>query len=200
MNKYFLFLLLFTPFILCKSQSIYLLKDKKYVKHWLSYDDCCVQEINSDFYKGLILDGCKLANNDATFMLRINGIIHLDTDSCMHYTFLPTMAEVNNFNKVIFNHHLELSLLTLTNATLMEKQYLCQYVGIVCNNRRFLLVSFQKDETSGKSKRIQRKNYELFKLIYSRVLYNKPIDSQKITNEGFIILYDMDNNSIISLL
>ena len=42
------------------------LKDDKYVQHWKSLPNCCIQDINTHSYQGLIINGEKMSNSDRT--------------------------------------------------------------------------------------------------------------------------------------
>lgn len=190
MNKFTTYFIIFLVPMVCCSQPIYLLKDKKYVNHWEQYANCCIHIIDTGCYRGVILDGKQLALNDSLFMPNIHKIMQMDNS--VDFNYHPTIAEISRTLS-------DKDFMFFISRNLQINRYLCQYIGLTSNDRKMLLVTFQRDDSMNKSKRIQRKAFELFKLIYSRIFFVKPFDSRG-DNDGFALLYDVEDNQIVSIM
>ena len=189
---YFLLLLIA---IECSSQPIHLLKEKKYVRHWENYyENCCIHVIDTGLFPGVILDGRQLAHNDSFFLPIVNKLLPMDDIDSIQFDFCPASADIKNYMARIQ---------TLSEVSLFPNSqtigYFYQYVGLVSNNRKILLVNSQEDDSIEKDKRIQRKAFELFKLLYSRIFFKKPSCTIGNINDGFVLLYDINNDCIINL-
>lgn len=195
-----IFVLFFLLVIIkCNSQSVHLLKDEKYIRHWETYENCCVFEIDTGVFRGVFLDSKQLRNNDNFFTDIVDAFFQTDSSSNVLYDFCPTKSEIDSgFKKICF---------TLKNDSVIKEypclqnpDFFCQYVGLLYNNKKMLIISFQRNDIKHKNKKTNQKRFELFKMIYSRIFFFKSIDSQIISCDSFWMLYDMDNDRIIKLL
>lgn len=179
------------------AQSAYLLKDKRYVQYWKSLNDCALIEIDKDGYKGIMLDACLLYKNDKRLIYEIESIIGYDSNRTIS---VACSVEINNIEKF------EQSLLNAQKSgkeefafvLLSSGNFYRQYIGLILSNKKYLLISFYRDESCFQRNILRKRNYKLFKLIFSRIFLFKHIDSNGAKYDYFWILYDSENNSITS--
>lgn len=198
--KRFFVLLFVLVIIKCNSQSDHLLKDKKYLKHWESYENCCIYEIDTGVFKGVFLDGKQLGKNDVFFVNITCAFFQIDSgcNTVCDY-FCPTSSELDSIcakTCVLFK-----SGAVLKDFPCFKKpDFFCQYIGVLHNNRKMLLISFQRNKSTNSNKKISQKRFELFKLIYSRICFVMPLDSQTVSCDSFWMLYDIGNDYIVKIL
>lgn len=179
------------------AQPVHLLKDKNYVQHWESMKDCSIREIVTSDYRGVILDGCLLNQIDKALASTIEAIIGQELAESMTINCSIDINEVDTLEHLLrcirSSDDKEFAITLLNSGSFYR-----QYMGLSCNENRYLFVSFQRDESIAKNKRIQDDNYALFKLIYSRVFLFKHIDSPAAKHDYFWLLYDTNANTIVS--
>ncbi len=191
------FLVLIFAVVKCNSQPVHLLKDKKYLRHWESYANCCVAEIDTGVFKGVFLDGNQLSKNDVNFANIIGVFFQIESSrDSLHY-LCPIKSELDFF-------YTKLCLILKSDSVvkkhpcLQDPNFFCQYIELLYNNRTMLLISFQRNGSQNKKKN-KSKQFELFKLIYSRISFFSPLDSRYFSCDGFWILYDVDKECIIKM-
>lgn len=158
--------------LLCNAQSTHLLRDKKYVQYWESLTNCSEQEILQPDYQGIILNGELLIRTDILLVSTIESITGIKVDT-FSFNYIPDIHTIQKIEELLKNENNYVDSLPAT--LLMKNNYYRQYLGIEFDDNKYVLVSFQMDYIHSKSKRIQKKNFELFKLIYSRLyLFSHP--------------------------
>ena len=197
MKSFLFFLILLFSFTTDYAQPVHLLKDKRFVQHWKSMKDCSTRDIIENNHKGIILDGCLLQQTDKALISTIESIIGFDSIGTMSVDCTINYDEVADLEYLLFSLQQTSSdefAIVLLNSGAFYRQYL----GLSLSETKYLFVSFKRDESIFHNKRIRKKNYELFKLIYSRIFLFKNIDPAASKFDCFWLLYSPQKNEIIS--
>lgn len=179
------------------AQQTHLLKDKKYVQYWESMQDCSIREIVTPGYQGIILDGCLLKQTDKALTSVFESILGKDFTSTITINCTIENADILAFENLLSN------IVNSNNNVfaielLSRGNFYRQYLKLSGNKTDYLFVSFQRNEFINRNKRIQKNNFKLFKLIYSRTFLFKHIDPNTTKNDYFWALYNINKNTIDS--
>lgn len=197
MKRFLFFLILLFSFTIDYAQPVHLLKDKRFVQYWKSMKDCSTQEIIENNLKGIMLDGSLLHQTDKALISTIESITGLDSIETMSVDCSIDYDEVADLESLLFSLR-QTSSDEFAIVLLNSGAFYRQYMGISLSGTKYLLVSFKRDESISQNKRIRKKNYELFRLIYSRIFLFKNIDPTASKFDYFWLLYSPKNNEIIS--
>lgn len=179
------------------AQPIHLMNDKRYAQHWKSMNDCSLQEINSIHFKGISLDGCLLSQTDKALFSTIESILGSDTTNNLTVECSVDIDEVYALERLLYEVQKSNSN-DFPTILLKSGSFFRQYLGVTIFGEKYLFVSFQRDESFKRNKRIRNKNFDLFKLVYSRLFLFKHIDSPASQFDYFWLLYDPKTNTIVS--
>lgn len=197
MKSFLFFLILLFSFTIDYAQPVHLLKDKRFVQHWKSMKDCSTQEVIENNHKGIMLDGSLLHQTDKALISTIESIIGLDSIVTMSVDCSIDYEEVADLESLLSGLQ-QTSSDEFAIVLLNSGAFYRQYMGLSLSGTKYLLVSFKRDESISQNKRIRKKNYELFRLIYSRIFLFKSIDPTASKFDCFWLLYSPKNNQIIS--
>jgi hypothetical protein len=202
MLKKILFYCLFLfRFFDCSAQS-----DAKYIKHWDKLPNSCIYFFNNEYFAGLFLDGNILKETDFFLMEKIKRITNFELDTLQTFKLRIDTSVVFNFEKSVRDILKENDSLLLSLPPYLGVEfYIRQYLGFCHENSQYLFVCFRLDEENlimekGLYLYKIKKSHELYKSVYSRILFSHSLDQWKRTNNLFYALYNINTNAIIFFL
>lgn len=181
----------------CSSHEKLLLREKRFMQYWKALPDCCVSEIKSNKYDGMILNGRLLSQTDKWLVPTIESLLNRKIDSLQAFEYIADDSTVLSFEKQCLDS------LYKSNSpyfiALKGNLYYRQYLGLILDGNKYLFVSFQKSNPHCGHNNHQRKLcYQVFRLIYSRSFLIPGIDFHPKDKVRFWMLYNVANKQIYS--
>lgn len=182
----------------CTSHRKLVSQESRTMQYWESLPDCCIGEINDNFYDGVILDGRKLSQVDRWFLPNVKLLLKMEIDSLQAFDYMFIDSTVMSF---------ECQCLDSTQLSdsphfivLKDKTYFRQYIGMILDGTPYLFISFMLiDPHCTNSRKQYEQCYHINRLIYSRCFIAPGLDFHPCDNVRFWMLYNITNKEIYTI-